>query len=79
MENRLDRPLYSDAVYGIRKIKVMAEADDGVIEAVYLEEKPWLRGYQWHPERLVATDGDNAAVFCEFIDACKKRTSKKEK
>ena len=50
---------------------VMARADDGMIEAVYLDEKRYLRAYQWHPERLHKTDFDNRKVFEDFIAAAK--------
>jgi len=54
-----------------RGLAVMAYADDGVIEAVYLPNKPYFRAYQWHPERLQAIDADNLAIFSEFIKACR--------
>ena len=53
-----------------RGLAVMAYADDGVIEAVYLPDKPHFRAYQWHPERLQAIDADNLAIFTEFVKAC---------
>ena len=53
-----------------RGLAVMAYADDGVIEVVYLPDKPYFRAYQWHPERLQAIDADNLAIFTEFVKAC---------
>lgn len=53
-------------------LTVMAEAEDGVVEAAYYEGDWWLRAYQWHPERLSDIDQSNAAIFTEFINACKK-------
>ena len=50
---------------------VMAEADDGVIEAFYLEGERYLRAYQWHPERLAHTNGDNHRIFEDFVSACR--------
>ena len=52
---------------------VMAHADDGMIEAVYLEDHPYLLAYQWHPERLFDRDGFNYAIFRDFIEACKSK------
>lgn len=52
-------------------LEVMALADDGIIEAVYYAGENYIRGYQWHPERLFETNGDNAALFDNFIAACK--------
>ena len=48
----------------------MAYADDGVIEAAYYDGAPYLRVYQWHPERLVASCPHNRAIFDEFVGAC---------
>lgn len=50
---------------------VMARAEDGIVEAVYAPDRPYLRAYQWHPERLYGTDGDNKLLFDDFINACK--------
>ena len=53
-------------------LTVMATADDGIVEAVYLEGERYLRAYQWHPERLIDIDGDNRLLFTDFIKACQK-------
>ena len=55
-----------------RGLAVMARAEDGIIEAVYMPEKPYVRAYQWHPERLWQIDADNLAIFTEFVKACRK-------
>ncbi len=55
-----------------RGLRPMAYADDGVIEAAYLEGTPYLRVYQWHPERLVDACPHSRAIFDDFIAACKK-------
>lgn len=52
-------------------LTVMAVAEDGVIEAVCLKGEGYLRGYQWHPERLSCHDENNKKLFVEFIEACK--------
>lgn len=52
-------------------LSVMAAADDGVIEALYLMEKQYLRAYQWHPERLYGTDEYSQRIFRDFTEACK--------
>ena len=56
-------------------LRVMANADDGMIEAVYLEGERYLRGYQWHPERLFETSEDNRRIFEDFIAASSKYKS----
>lgn len=55
-----------------KSLSVTATAEDGTIEAVTYEGDSYLRGYQWHPERLCAFDGDNFRLFEEFIEECKK-------
>ena len=54
-------------------LRVMALADDGVIEAVYSTENRYIRAYQWHPERLFEIDENNRALFEDFTAACKAR------
>ena len=53
-----------------RGLVPMASADDGVIEALYLEGERYLRAYQWHPERLFASDAQNRLIFEDFIRHC---------
>jgi putative glutamine amidotransferase len=36
-------------------LEVFAEAEDGIIEGIYLKEHPYLIGVQWHPERSCDT------------------------
>lgn len=47
---------------------VMARAEDGVIEAMYLPYHKFCLALQWHPERL--EDADTAKLFKAFIKAC---------
>lgn len=53
-------------------LRVMALADDGIIEAIYLPNYPYLRAYQWHPERIYQKDENQKRLFEDFILACKK-------
>lgn len=48
-------------------LAVMATAADGTVEAVWLPSHPYLRAYQWHPERLVDTDAAQASIMRDFI------------
>ena len=48
-------------------LKLMATADDGVIEALYGTEDVYVRAYQWHPERLCAIDNYEKLIFDDFI------------
>ena len=52
-------------------LQVMATADDGIVEAVYLPGAPYFRAYQWHPERLVDMDEKNRMIFDDFLAACR--------
>lgn len=55
-------------------LKIMALADDGIVEAVYHTQKRYLRAYQWHPERLCDKNDDNSLIFLDFINACNKES-----
>ena len=52
-------------------LRVMAESDDGVIEAFCLEGAHYIRAYQWHPERLVGHDEVERSIFEDFVAACR--------
>ena len=54
-----------------RGLVPMAFAEDGIIEAVYSTEHPFIRAYQWHPERLFDADEHHKKIFSDFITACK--------
>ncbi|MEA4999815.1 MAG: gamma-glutamyl-gamma-aminobutyrate hydrolase family protein [Candidatus Limiplasma sp.] len=47
-------------------LTVCARATDGVIEAVYDTEKPFVLGVQWHPERMK----EGMPLFHAFEKAC---------
>ena len=52
-------------------LKVMALAEDGIIEAAYLDSERYIRAYQWHPEKIYDTSADNRLIFDDFIKACR--------
>lgn len=52
-------------------LSVMALAEDGIIEALFLEGDRYLRAYQWHPERLLDSNAQNRMIFTDFIDTCR--------
>ena len=54
-----------------KDLKVMARADDGIIEAAYYDGDVYMRAYQWHPERLAKNYSDNKLLFDDFIKAVK--------
>lgn len=49
------------------KLKPMAIAEDGIVEAVYLPEHPFLWAVQWHPEFLYGCDEPSRKIFREFL------------
>lgn len=54
-----------------KDLVVIAEAEDGTIEAIENKEKNIL-GVQWHPELLVKSERDEMLeIFEEFIKICK--------
>ena len=52
-------------------LEVMAMADDGIVEAIYLPHYQYRRAYQWHPERMFDNDEHSRLIFTDFINACK--------
>ena len=53
-----------------RDLAVIAQADDGIVEALHHTCHPFLLALQWHPERLSHKDADAAAIFRAFLSAC---------
>ncbi len=52
-------------------LRVMAEAPDGVVEAVWLPEARFVFGVQWHPELMAAADAASAGIFEALVGAAK--------
>lgn len=50
------------------KLKCMASASDGLIEAVYSPEHKFLWAVQWHPEFSYKTDENSRLIFKEFVN-----------
>ena len=82
---RADSPLYdllkADTIpvnsyhhQGVRALSPellpMAEAPDGLIEAVYAPNKKFLWAVQWHPEFSYLKDGNSRLIFREFVAHC---------
>ena len=49
-------------------LRVRARATDGIIEAVWMPERPWIRAVQWHPENF--QNDLSRVIFEEFLEAC---------
>jgi gamma-glutamyl-gamma-aminobutyrate hydrolase PuuD len=52
-----------------RRLKPMAHADDGLIEAYYDPKADFVVGLQFHPERMLAECPGNLRVWKDFGDA----------
>ena len=53
-------------------LSVMAQAPDGVVEAVWMPGKRFVWAVQWHPEFSYYTDGNSRKIFQAFVDSMKK-------
>ena len=65
-----DRParLSADAIADA--LRVVARADDGLVEAVQHADDAWcLAAVQWHPEMMSGVDVRSQQVFTWFVDA----------
>lgn len=49
-------------------LRVVAKGEDGVIEAIEANDRPWMVGVQWHPERTME-DEATRRLFEEFVAA----------
>jgi putative glutamine amidotransferase len=47
-------------------LEIMAVADDGVVEAVYMPARLYVWGVQWHPE-LMPNEEATAKLFASFV------------
>lgn len=54
------------------RIKVSAESEDGLIEAIEFPNKKFALGVQWHPEDLFDTDENMFKIFRAFITISEK-------
>ena len=52
------------------KLKCMAQAPDGLTEAVYAPNQHFLWAVQWHPEFSYETDENSLRIFQAFIRSC---------
>lgn len=49
---------------------VCAEAEDGVTESIWMPEKRFVLGVQWHPETMAAEHAEMQRIFDWFVRAC---------
>lgn len=48
-------------------LRVMAVADDGLVEAVYMPDRRYVWAVQWHPEMSIG-DEDSKKLFTSFVE-----------
>lgn len=53
--------------------RVVAEAPDGIAEAIEIAGQPFALAVQYHPEELVASDEASRLLFAAFVHACAER------
>jgi putative glutamine amidotransferase len=59
-------------VRGLGKgLSASALSEDGVVEAITLDDYPYLTGVQWHPERL--EDELSLMLFSVFVERARGR------
>lgn len=54
-------------------LRVVAEAEDGIIEALEAPAHPWLIAVQWHPEVTAAHDKSQQALFDGLVEKARGR------
>ncbi len=52
-------------------LTVMATAPDGIVEAVYMENKRFFWAVQWHPEFSYKVNSDSVKIFDAFVKGCR--------
>jgi len=52
-------------------LEVMALSDDGLVEAVYMPDRPFLWGLQWHPECSIKEE-ISKKIFSAFVRSVEK-------
>lgn len=57
-------------------LDVVAEHEDGMVEALEATDRPWMIGVQWHPERTFS-DPSSKRLFEAFISAARDYSSKR--
>lgn len=51
-------------------LRVMGRAEDGIVEAVWKPDYPFMWGVQWHPEMLWHVEESSRRIWEAFINAC---------
>ena len=54
-------------------LRIVAEAEDGIIEALEAPAHPWMIAVQWHPEVTAAQDKSQQALFDGLVAKARER------
>lgn len=52
-------------------LTAMAYAPDGLVEAAYMREQPFVMAVQWHPEFSYKVDENSRRLLTAFVAACR--------
>lgn len=53
-------------------LQAMAVSEDGLVEAIYLPDKPFVWAVQWHPEFSLHSNSSSRKIFARFLKAALK-------
>ncbi len=56
------------SIVSLNNAKIIAECEDGIIEAIEFPDNKFALGVQWHPEDLFEKDENMIKIFKSFID-----------
>lgn len=51
--------------------EAFAFAEDGLVEAIYMPDRRFVAGVQWHPEKRFEGDFESFRIMMDFIESCK--------
>ena len=54
-----------------RDLNIAAQAEDGLVEAIEMPNKKYVKAVQWHPELLHEVDEISKRIFLDFVNACR--------
>lgn len=69
---------HSKEVTKNERFKIVALAEDGVIEGIELKDYPFCMGVQWHPELMLDTDINSVKIFEYFMKEALKHKNRRE-
>ena len=52
-------------------LSIAARADDGLVGAIEMPDRKYIKAVQWHPEFMHKTDETSKRIFCDFVNACR--------